>query len=202
MLKMIHTQPCHKSIVLDLGCGRAYFSRALQTQSMTIGVDVDKDTLAKAQAEENVRKRLYLVDADAFSLPFMSHSIGMVVCVSMLEHMRDLDSAAREISRILEKDGTLLVGYPIETRLFKLIWRFVSPTEFKFIDQSQTFWCNPTTGEQECYWENPSTHKQSYQTIRYVLGKYFRVLAKEKLPFREFPDIFSFYECLRCTPNH
>jgi len=190
-----------KSIVLDLGCGKGYFTRILSLQSTTIGLDVNKGAVIEAKVEGGVEKlnQLHLIVADLLSLPFRSHSIDVVVCASVLEHIRDLDSALKQINDILKEDGIFVVGYPIETKFFKLIWRLVSPQNFKFIDQSQTIWYNPFTHKQECYWKSPFTHKQDYQTIRDALGKYFRILRKEKLPFTIFPDLFSYYECLKCA---
>lgn len=53
--------------------------------------------------------------------------------------MRNIDSALAELKSILKTNGVLLVGYPVETDLFKMIVRVTSPPDFKYIDQSQLF---------------------------------------------------------------
>lgn len=199
---MINFGADKKSIVLDLGCDKGYFSRTLSLQSITIGLDVNKRAIVEAQVQGRVNKLkgLHFIVADIPSLPFRSHSIDVVVCASVLEHIQDLDGVAKQMKDVLKKDGILVVGYPIETKFFKLIWRLVSPWSFKFIDQSQTFWYNPSTHKQECYWESPHTHKQDYQTIRDVLRKHFRIVRKRKLPFNVVFDSLSYYECIKCVP--
>ncbi len=202
ILDMLNLGANKTSIVLDIGCGKGYFSRVLSLQSMTIGLDVSKRAIVEAQVQERVNKsdRGHLIVADICSLPFRSHSIDAVVCASVLEHIANLEGATRQIKDVLREDGILVAGYPIETRFFKLIWRVISPWSYKFIDQSQTFWYNPSTHKQECYWESPSTHKQDYRTIREVLRKHFRIVERVKLPITKFLDSLSYYECLKCVP--
>ena len=181
-------------IVLDLGCGRGYFSRVLSLQFITIGLDIVKGFKVQVQGRF---KKLDFILADMSFLPFRSHSVDIVVCASVLEHFQNLDGVVKKIKDVLKRDGIFIAGYPVETKFFKFIWRLVSPCSFRFIDQSQTYWCNPDTGKQECYWESPHTHKQDYKTIRNVLRRHFKILQKEKLPFNTFPDSITYYECIK-----
>jgi ubiquinone/menaquinone biosynthesis C-methylase UbiE len=200
---MMNFEADKKSIVLDLGCGEGYFARVLSLQSITIALDVDKRAIVKAQVQagENKLDKLHFIVADVSSLPFRSHSINVVVCASVLEHIQDLDGVAKQIRDVLKEDGIFVSGYPIETKFFKLVWRLVSPRNFRCIDQNQTFWYNHYTHKHYCYWECPFTHKQDYQVIRGVLRKYFMILRKEKLPFDVLSDSLSYYECVKCTPT-
>ena len=165
--------------------------------SRLIGLDILKRF--KTRAREKVKKLDFIL-ADMSFMPFKNHSVDIVVCISVLEHIQDLDDVVREIKNVLKRDGIFVVGYPIETKFFKFVWRFTSPWNFRFIDQSQDYWCNPYTGRQECYWKSPLTHKHNYPIIRYVIGRYFKILQKEKLPFNTFPDSLTYYECAKCTP--
>lgn len=181
-------------IVVDLGCGRGYFSRVLSLQFTTIGLDIIKRRMVQCA---RTSKKLNFVLGDISFLPFKSHSADIVVCTSVLEHLQNLDGVVKKIKDVLKRDGIFVAGYPVETKFFKFILRLVSPLSLRFVDQSQTYWCNPNTGKQECYWENPDTHKQDYQTIRHVLSRHFKVLHKEKLPFDIFPDSITYYECIK-----
>jgi len=183
-------------IVLDLGCGTGYFSRVLSLQFTTIGLDIIKKRMRYDAHARTFKKPIFVVGDISF-LPFRSHSVDIVVCASVLEHLQNLNDAVKKIKDVLERDGIFIAGYPVETKFLKLTWRLASPRSFRFIDQSQAYWCNPYTRKQECYWESPHTHKQDYQTIRDVLRKHFRVLQTEKLPFNIFPDSIVYYECTK-----
>lgn len=200
ILNMIYVEAKKNSsarIVLDIGCGGGYFSRVLSLQFTTIGLDIDKGFKVQVQGKF---KKLNFILADMSFSPFRSHSVDIVVCASVLEHSQNLEGLVKKIKDMLKRDGIFIAGYPVETKFFKFIWRLVSPWSFRFIDQSQTYWCNPHTGKQECYWKSPHTHKQDYQTIRNVLRRHFKVLQKEKLPFNIFPDSITYYECIKCVP--
>lgn len=180
-------------IALDLGCGTGHFSRVLSIGFTTIGLDVNRGFEVKGRS-----KTLGFIRADLSSLPFRNNSVDIIVCASVLEHILELDNLAQKIKDTLKKDGVFIAGYPVETKLFKFVWRMISPLSFRFIDQSQTYWCNPITGKQECYLASPHTHKQDYQSIRHVLTKHFKILQKEKIAFNILPDSLTYYECTKC----
>lgn len=178
---------------LDVGCGWGLFSYILSKRGTTIGVDIQKSF---AKNLSNSDKSPNFVVADINALPFKSQSFDMIVCASVLEHLINIEACILELRDLLKKNGTLIAAYPVETRLFKLVWRIVSPREFKFIDLTQVYFVNPYTHNRECYWKNPTTHKQTYKTIRKLLKKYFRVAQSAKLPFNSSPDFITFYEYL------
>lgn len=182
-----------RRIVLDLGCGHGYFSRVLSLQFTTIGLDINK----RFKVQTRKFKKLFFILADISFLPFRSHSVDIVVCLSVLEHLQNLDDIVKKIKDVLKRDGIFIAGYPVETKFFRFILRLVNPMGFRFMNRSQTYWHNPNTGNWECYWESPDTHKQDYQTIRHVLSRHFKVLHKEKLPFDIFPDSITYYEIIK-----
>jgi SAM-dependent methyltransferase len=55
-----------------------------------------------------------LVPSDARALPFRSSSFDAIVCMSVLEHIHDLDAAASEFLRVLRPGGVAIVGVPVE----------------------------------------------------------------------------------------
>lgn len=184
---------CGTSKILDIGCGDGSLSRILAKYSQTIAVDVKKRFVKQHENDSNKKADFVLADVNA--LPFKSAAFDLVVCASMLEHMLDLDDCLSKLKDMLRKNGILIAAYPVETRLFKLVWRFISPREFKFIDQTQTFFVNPYTKNTENYWKHYSTHKQNYISIRQALSRHFKLITRVKLPFVFFPDLATYYEC-------
>jgi len=177
--------------VLDIGCGDGAFSRVLSQICQTVGVDVQKAYLKWHAANSN----LDFLAADINMLPFNESSFNLIVCTSVLEHMAYLDCVLLKLREMLKTNGVLVATYPVETRLFKFVWRLASPSEFKFIDQSQTVFVNPYNGKVEDYSKHPATHKQTYLEIRKALRKHFKLIRKTKLPFNFVPDLLSYYEC-------
>lgn len=94
--------------LLDLGCGDGHFAEALSF-GFEAGVDPDSRALTEARKR---RAHGILIEASATSMPFPNGSFGTVVCNSTLEHLPDLESALREVRRVLSPGGRLVVTVP------------------------------------------------------------------------------------------
>jgi SAM-dependent methyltransferase len=163
---------------LDIGCGSGCLSGVLSLEFGTIGLDADRKEM-NLEVQRKFKKLNFIL-ADMRFLPFKPHSIDIIVCISVLEHCKDLEDRIKKIKNALKKNGIFIAGYPVETKFFKSVWKRVSPWSFQFIDceraYSQPYWRNPSTGKRECYWDICRLHKQTYQKIRKVLGKNFKIL--------------------------
>jgi 2-polyprenyl-6-hydroxyphenyl methylase/3-demethylubiquinone-9 3-methyltransferase len=93
------------SLILDLGCGKGRFSRALSALGASmVGLDLSTAMLADARSINRVR-------ASARRLPFTPASFDGVVAVEVWEHLppRSLDQVCREVVRVLRPGGTLVI---------------------------------------------------------------------------------------------
>jgi O-antigen biosynthesis protein len=98
--------------VLDLACGNGYGSAILARRASHIwALDADGAALACAHKEWRA-KNLSLIHGDAVQLPFHSGSIGLVVAMEALEHIRDQELVLQEIDRVCSKDGVALISTP------------------------------------------------------------------------------------------
>lgn len=88
--------------ILDVGCGA---SQTLNAAPQSIGVDILHHKLRFMR-----RPARSLVNATATTLPFADAAFEAILASRVLEHIKDTESALREFSRCLEKDGLLLVG--------------------------------------------------------------------------------------------
>ncbi len=112
-----------KDTVLDVGCGDGYMSRFLVRCGRTVvGIDVDR---------KKITKEFPFVLADAKALPFKMASFNQVVCLDVLEHVRDDGAVAEEIERILAADGTAVITAPTNS------WRFPFHAFMKAISPSE-----------------------------------------------------------------
>jgi len=104
--------PCRR--LLDAGCGDGRYFAVIAARPPTerlAGCDIAQRILDTARATA-ARAGLEpeLVRANVESLPFEDGSFDLVLCSQVLEHALDPAAALRELARVLEPGGTLLLS--------------------------------------------------------------------------------------------
>jgi SAM-dependent methyltransferase len=185
---------------LDIGCSHGYTTQHLaqRLNGVVIGVDLNRSNLYRAKTKANLRMLhmksasdeavIEYVRCDINHLPFKRGSITSVLCVSVIEHLSNLRSAIGEIKDTLKEKGQLIIGYPIETRLFMTLMKLFLPSGLAY--RNPKIWGKG-------FESSPDTHKQSYTVIRSVLTKNFCTIKREKFPITLLPDEMCWYECLK-----
>jgi len=109
--------------VLDLGCGRGRHSHAFYWHERALDVvmlDLSLEDLKGAvdgffelppPPAEPPRSAVWCV-GDADRLPFADDSFDVVICSEVLEHLPDVDSALKEITRIVKPGGKFACSVP------------------------------------------------------------------------------------------
>ncbi len=103
-------------VILDVGCGRgAYQDDPVRMRKKlrifkhkvkkVIGVDVDRTA-----AENPFIDLFYLITSDQW--PLSDHSIDLILCDNVLEHVQRPNSFFNEINRILKPNGFLCLRTP------------------------------------------------------------------------------------------
>jgi ubiquinone/menaquinone biosynthesis C-methylase UbiE len=101
--------------ILDIGCGDGYVLEKLHENS--IGLDVSFTAI------KNLKKRLVnkkVVIGDAEYLPFKKNSFYEIICSELLEHVENPEKVLQEISRVIKRDGNILLTIPNEPLINKL----------------------------------------------------------------------------------
>ncbi len=101
--------------VLDLGCGKGRFARALVDRgARVVGLDVSEAMLAGAD-----RAGLDRVRASARRLPFRPSSFDAAIAVEVFEHLapQAVDDVCAEVQRVLRPGGTFVV---VDKNLYSL----------------------------------------------------------------------------------
>lgn len=185
LLKMIEQRINIEYIILDIGCGTGELTHILSTITTTIGLDLNKDALIRAKKNS---KNIDFILADVCNLPLRKCSVYIVVCASVLEFIEKIENAIEEIKLVIKKNGILLAGYPISTKLLRFIIELFGKQHMRLWDPLRVMDYNE-------YRKDKHTHKHRFQMIRVLLNKNFSLIKREKIPFKYLVDIFSIYEC-------
>ena len=97
------------SRLLEIGSGLGHLVGQLEKRFETYGLDLNHWAVARSKSEA---KRTSLETASAQALPFADQSFGVVIIKHIVEHLPDPAQAIREIGRILEPDGILILATP------------------------------------------------------------------------------------------
>lgn len=101
--------------VLDAGCGFGLYCMEMASRDFqgVVGIDVDLNRVkASTEAATNLGLSCDFLVADAENLPFKEGSFQLVLSSEVIEHLHDDESAVKEISRVLAKQGNLCLSTP------------------------------------------------------------------------------------------
>ncbi len=116
------------SLVLDAGAGegkyRKYFSHC-----NVIGID-------NCVGDSSWDYSSLDVVGDIHLLPFKSESFDAIISIVVFEHLKNPFKAMRELSRVLKKNGTMLVVFPFVWELHQEPFDFFRFSEYGFKELS------------------------------------------------------------------
>lgn len=104
--------------VLDVGCANGLYLKHFQTNSVGIEANLNLVNAGK-------RDGLNIVCADVIEglQSFDNNSFDGVLFSHVMEHLDSPICALREINRVLDSAGTLVIGLPIERSMFRIVLR-------------------------------------------------------------------------------
>ncbi len=143
--------------VLDAGCGTcAHSIRLAQRGVNVVATDFSGSVLemAKRNLKKNdVEDKVQLQREDLLSLSFQNNTVDRVVCWGVLMHIPDIKTAISELSRILNRDGILVLSegnrYSLDTRIMRVL-RKVFGKETAMLKETPAgneFWEKSPTGD-------------------------------------------------------
>ena len=110
------------AICLDVGCSSGLMTVALAPLfAQTLGLDYD--TVALATIDDADRQPVAYMRGDAMGLPFGDHSVDVVICAQVYEHVPDAERLFAEIERVLRPGGFVFFSgpnwlFPLEPHYF------------------------------------------------------------------------------------
>lgn len=106
--------------VLDVGCGDGFLARVAFGGHLEAGIDLDPKEVERAVASGSYKKAIC---ASATDLPFKNKAFKTVISNCVLEHIPDIDGALKEIHRVLQPGGRLMITVPSECYTNKSYFR-------------------------------------------------------------------------------
>lgn len=162
---------------LDIGYGSGLlFPSLLIFSKICYGLENhgQEEKVYKMLEKEKIDKgKVILEPGSILEMPFSDNFFDLVVSVSTLEHIKDLDKAMSEIYRVLEKNGKAILSFPVRNTITDCFYKL--------------FGFNPR-----------HIHPSSHNDIIRAAKKYFEV---EKI--LKFPNIkninHSLYSSIKCV---
>lgn len=120
-LKTYNKLEANRTRVLDLGCGTGHLTLdLLKDEYNVISVDVSEELIEFTK--RMTKKAGYSIDAKVLDIieldPKQSGTFNAVICLDVVEHVKDDEHALRNINHVLEKDGLLICTVPAFKSLY------------------------------------------------------------------------------------
>jgi len=117
--------PCTELLEVGYGAGLLLPSLAGMCRAVE-AVDVHSYT----QGVQQMLTELHLTNVrvgfgSILDLPYTDGRFGQVLCVSVLEHFRELDRAVSELARVTVAGGSVVLGFPTKNIVTKALFRLV-----------------------------------------------------------------------------
>lgn len=127
--------------ILEIGYGSGVFLLELFGKCKKLyGVDIHEriDYVKKMMREEKIDAELIVGDVN--DLTFKDEMFDVVICMSVLEHLKDIEKPISEIYRVVKKEGMAILGIPIKNKFmhfsFKILGyddNIIHPSSHKII---------------------------------------------------------------------
>jgi SAM-dependent methyltransferase len=112
--------------LLEVGYGSGIFLPELARRTRRLSaVDLHEEAAPVAAMLRAVGVEAELDSGSILALPYEDAAFDAVVCVSVLEHLRQLDEALAELRRVLRPAGVAILGFPGRNPITDAFFRIV-----------------------------------------------------------------------------
>lgn len=132
--------------ILDLGCGTGYVLSEikkiykLKNKNLDMyGLDISEEMIKIAN--ENLKGEANLKVGDSEYIPWEDNTFDLVVCNASFHHFSNPEKTLLEIKRVLNSNGTLILGDPtgpiIVRDIFNLFIKYSDSGDYRIYNQKE-----------------------------------------------------------------
>lgn len=104
--------------ILEIGCGIGNFTTFLTQYGEVTAIDINKDYLKDAKKKVAGKAQTGFGDIEKGKYFFKSGNFNTIVCINVLEHIKDDMAALKNMHRLLKPGGTLILHVPAHPFLY------------------------------------------------------------------------------------
>ena len=124
--------PARASRVLEIGCasgGTLAWLRGERHCAWAAGVELNEDAASRAREHCDL---LLTGDVEALELPIEPGSLDLILCLDVLEHLRDPWALVRRLQGLLRPGGVLLASIP-NIRNYRVLRQLLFCGRFQYV---------------------------------------------------------------------
>lgn len=121
--------------ILEVGCGIGNFTEELTKFGKVWTIDINKEYVKQAKERMHGKALVGLGDIEKNKYFFETQKFDSIVCLNVLEHIKDDNSALHNLFNLLDPDGKLILLIPAHQFLFGEIDKAID--HFRRYDKSK-----------------------------------------------------------------
>lgn len=112
--------------LLEVGYGSGILLPELARRAERVAaIDVHHQSQAVDGALKALGVQVELSEASLFEIPYPDQAFAGLICLSVLEHLTELDAAFIELARVVRPQGVLVIGFPVRNPLTDGLFRLL-----------------------------------------------------------------------------
>lgn len=114
-------RPYLKGSVLEVGAGIGNFTQYLHENNSVIAIDIDKYYISKLKKIVGLKNRAGYGDIEKGDYFFENLKFDTIICLNVLEHIKDHEIALDNMFQLLRKNGNLILLVPAHNNAYTLM---------------------------------------------------------------------------------
>lgn len=113
--------PYLKGEILEVGCGIGNFTNFLTSFGKVWAIDVEVNYIRQTKKLVGIKAKVGFGDIEGKKYFFDQKKFDCIVCLNVLEHIKDDEQALKNMFKLLKRGGELILLVPAHQQLFGVI---------------------------------------------------------------------------------